>query len=39
MNTETTNQSTIRQLEIVRDYLSQLDTHIAVKKGVGRKNF
>jgi AraC family transcriptional regulator of adaptative response / methylphosphotriester-DNA alkyltransferase methyltransferase len=40
MSTETTNQSTIRQLEIVRDYLSQLDTHIAdLKKGLAAKTF
>ncbi|MCA6380041.1 MAG: helix-turn-helix domain-containing protein [Cytophagales bacterium] len=40
MNTETNTQSTIRQLEIVRDYLSQLDTHIAdLKKGLAAKTF
>lgn len=40
MNTETTTQSTIRQLEIVRDYLVQLDNHIAdLKKGSAEKTF
>ncbi len=40
MNTETTTQSTIRQREIVRDYLVQLDNHIAdLKKGSAEKTF
>jgi len=40
MNIETTVESTSRQKEIVRDYLVQLDNHIAdLKKGSAVKTF